>query len=72
MQKAVFHSFFFIVKFMKSRNDVELNKKLSTNQMIENFLQLKNKISIFNNNVIKFSVIHIYLNIFFKFANKDY
>ena len=40
--------------------------------MIESLLQLKDKIIIFSNNVIKFSVIHIYLNIFFKFADKNH
>ena len=57
---------------MKSWNNVKLNEKLNTDQTIENLLQLKNKILIFNDDVIKFSVIHTYLNIFFKFTDKDH
>ena len=40
--------------------------------MIENLLQLKNKILIFNDDVIKFLIIHIYLNTSLKFINKNY
>ena len=35
-------------------------------------MQLKNKVSVFNNDVVKFSVIHTYLNISLKFINKDH
>ena len=57
---------------MKSRNNVKFDEKSDLNQTIEGLLQLRNWVSVFNDNVVKFSVIHIYLNIFFKFANKDY
>ena len=40
--------------------------------MIENLLQLRNKVSVFDNDVIKFSVIYTYLNTFSKFTDKDY
>ena len=40
--------------------------------MIEGLLQLKNRVLILNNNVIKFSIIYIYLNTFFRFINKDH
>ena len=40
--------------------------------MIENLLQLKNEISVFNDDVVKFSIIHIYLNTSFRFADKDH
>ena len=72
MWKTVFHSFFFIAKFIKNRNDVKLNEELNTDQTIESLLQSENRVSVFDNNIIKFSVIHIYLNISLKFANKDY
>ena len=57
---------------MKNRNNVEFNEKLSINQMIEGLLQLRNKISVFNNDVVKFLIIHTYLNIFPRFINKDH
>ena len=57
---------------MKSCNDVKLDEELGINQIIEGFLQLRNKISVFDNDVIKFLIIHIHLNISFKFADKDY
>ena len=40
--------------------------------MIENLLQLKNKVLIFDDDVVKFSVIHIYSNTFLKFTDKDH
>ena len=40
--------------------------------MIEGLLQLKNEISVFDDDVVKFSIIHTYLNTFLKFANKDH
>ena len=40
--------------------------------MIKDFLQLKNKISVFDDDVIKFLIIYTYLNTFFRFANKDH
>ena len=40
--------------------------------MIESLLQLRNEVSVFNDDVIKFSVIHTYLNISLKFADKDH
>ena len=60
------------MKFIKNWNDVKLNEKLNTSQMIENLLQLKDRIVIFNNDVVKFSVIYTYLNIFSKFADKNH
>ena len=57
---------------MKSKNDVKFNEKSDTDQTIENLLQLKNKILIFNDNVVKFLIIHTYLNISLKFVNKDH
>ena len=35
-------------------------------------MQLRNKVSVLNDDVIKFSVIHIYLNTSLKFTDKDY
>ena len=40
--------------------------------MIEGFLQLENRILNFNNDIVQFLIIYIYLNTFFKFADKDY
>ena len=40
--------------------------------MIKSFLQLKNKIAVFDDDIVKFLIIHTYLNIFFKFTNKNY
>ena len=57
---------------MKSWNDVKFDEELSTDQTIESFLQLKNEILIFNDDVVKFSVIHTYSNTSPKFTNKDY
>ena len=64
--------FFFIVKFIKSWNDVKFNEELGTSQMIESLLQLRNEVLIFNNDVVKFLIIHTYLNIFFRFADKNH
>ena len=40
--------------------------------MIEGFLQLKNRILVFNSDVIKFLIIYAYLNTFLKFTDKNY
>ena len=57
---------------MKSWNNVKLDEELDTDQIIEGLLQLRNEILIFDDDVIKFSVIHTYLNISLKFVNKDH
>ena len=57
---------------MKSRNDVEFNEELSTNQIIKSLLQLENRVLVLDDNVIKFPVIHIYLNTSPRFVNKDH
>ena len=57
---------------MKSWNDVEFDEELSMSQTIEGLLQLKNEILIFDDDVVKFSIIHTYLNTSPKFMNKDY
>ena len=57
---------------MKSRNDVKLDEESNMSQTIESLLQLKNRVLIFNDDVIKFSVINTYLNISLRFVNKDY
>ena len=72
MKNSLLFIFFFIAKFMKSENDVELDEKSDINQTIKNLLQLKNRISVFNDDVVKFSVIYIYLNTSLKFVNKDH
>ena len=40
--------------------------------MIESLLQLRNKIIILDDDIIKFLIIHIYSNISLRFMNKDY
>ena len=57
---------------MKSRNDIKLDEKSDPGQMIEGLLQLRNWISVFDDDVIKFPVIHIYSNISPRFVNKDH
>ena len=57
---------------MKSGNDVKFDEKLNINQIIESLLQLRNKVSVFNNDVVKFSVIHTYLNTSLKFTDKNH
>ena len=57
---------------MESRNNIKLNEESDLSQTIEGLLQLGNEVSILNDDVIKFSVIHTYLNTFFRFADKDY
>ena len=42
------------------------------NQTIENLLQLRNEVSVLDNDVVKFSVIHTYLNTSPRFADKDH
>ena len=54
---------FFIVKFVESRNDVELGEELGIGQMIEGLLQLGNRVSVLDGDVVKFLVIHTYLNV---------
>ena len=57
---------------MKNRNDIKFNEKSDTDQTIKSLLQLKNKISIFNDDVVKFSVIYTYLNTSPKFMKKNH
>ena len=57
---------------MKSRNNIKLNKESDTDQTIESLLQSRNRVLIFNSDVVKFLVIHTYLNISPRFADKDY
>ena len=57
---------------MESGNDVELGEELGIGQMIEGLLQLGNKVSVFDGDIIKFLVIHTYLNTSPRFVNKDH
>ena len=57
---------------MKSRNDVELDEELNMGQMIESLLQLRNRVSVFNGDIIKFLIIHTYLNTSPRFSDKDH
>ena len=57
---------------MKSWNDVELGEESGTGQTIKGFLQPGNRISILDDDVIKFSVVHTHLNTSPKFADKDH
>ena len=54
---------------MLNRNDVQFNKKLNINQIIESLLQSENKISVFNDDIVKFLIIYTYLNTFFRFTD---
>ena len=63
---------FLIVKFMESRNDVKLDEKSGLGQMIEGLLQLGNQILVLDDDVIKFLVIHTYLNTSPRFTDKDH
>ena len=63
---------FLIVKFMENWNDIELDEELGMNQMIEDLLQLRNEVLILNDDVVKFLIIHIYLNTSPKFVNKNH
>ena len=57
---------------MKSEINIKFDEKSDKSQIIKNLLQLRNKISVFNDNVIKFLIIHIYLNIFLRFIYKNH
>ena len=57
---------------MESRNDVKLNEESGLGQMIEGLLQPGNQVSVLDGDVVKFPVIHTYLNTSPRFANKDY
>ena len=72
MKSSLSFIFFFIVKFMENWNDVELDEESDMSQTIESFLQLRNRISVFDDDVVKFLIIHIYLNISLRFADKNY
>ena len=57
---------------MESRNDVKFDEESGSGQIIEGLLQLRNRVSVFDDDVIKFLIIHTYSNIFSRFTDKDH